>query len=448
MASLTKSNKSNPSTQSDTKAKNGLTADPVKYAAMMRANHGVQKYGFATPTKGSTHEQHGLAAEKVPANYKEIIEALAKDRDDLPGMNEFAEYCSGMDPPNISPKESEIEIFYRDFLNPKKWRREAHSNGRFTLILQPDLLPTPPDKIEPEMCMGIDPNKLGKRSWVGKHLPGHVRNRLLICINSVVEHKSSEGSIITARIQNQAAAKLLCDAWLVDEQTLRELRSVEEFVTVANSASQRLGSALVTKTAEQLPSIDGGVIGRASIGSLCFDGNTLEASVHWLDESNSSVTRKYDMFSLRVGTGHVFAVDLAEFQATYKKFANFLDWLFHVRDKRLQQIMTLPESEFSTLAKPMPNLGGRANKPALLSPKEQGRQPDLQPAILDSQPSLQVPQQSTNSTAEYFSTGKVRKQPTRDQQKMKKRKRSDSNVTTLAGATTSRSKKRRSTRAG
>ncbi|KAL9043943.1 MAG: hypothetical protein Q9214_002888, partial [Letrouitia sp. 1 TL-2023] len=249
------------------------------------------------------------------------------------------------------------------------------------------------------------------------------------------------------RIQNQAAAKLLCDAWLVDEQTLRELRSVEEFVTVANSTSQQLGSPLATKAAELLPSIDGGVIGRASIGSLCFDGNTLEASVHWLDESNSSVTRKYDMFSLRVGTGHVFAVNLAEFQATYKKFANFLDWLFHVRDKRLQQIMTLPESEFSTLAKPMPNLG-RANKPALLSSPEQGRQPNLQPAILDSQPSLQVPQQSTNSAVEYFSTGKVRKQPTRDQRKMKKRKRSDSNVTTSAGATTSRSKKHRSTRAG
>lgn len=222
---------------------------------------------------------------------------------------------------------------------------------------------------------------------------------------------------------------------------------MEEFVTVVNSTSQQLGSPIATKTAEQLCSIDGGVIGRASIGSLCFDGNTLEASVHWLDKSNSSVTRKYDMFSLRVGTGHVFAVNLAEFQATYKKFANFLDWLFHVRDQRLQQILTLPESEFSTLSKPMPSLG-RANKPALLSSKEQVRQPDLQPAILDSQPSLQVPQQSTNIAAEYFGTGKVRKQPTRDQRKIKKRKLSDSNVATSAGATTSRSKKHRSTRAG
>ena len=190
---------------------------------------------------------------------------------------------------------------------------------------------------------------------------------------------------------------------------------------------------MATKTAEQLPSIDGGVIGRASIGSLCFDGNSIEASVHWLEESNSGVTRKYNMFSLRVETGHVFAVNLAGFQATYKKFANFLDWLFDVRDKRLQQIMALPESEFSALA---------------LSPEEQGRQPDLQPAILDSQPSLQVPQQSTNSTAEYFSTENVRKQPTRDQRKMKKRKRSDSDVTALAGAMTLRSKKHRSTRAG
>ena len=201
MASPTKSidpNKSNPSTQSDTKTRNGLTADPVKYATLMDENHGVQTYGFAIPTKGSPDEQYGLVADKVPANYKEIIEALAKDRDDLPGINDFAEYCSSINSPNMRPKESVIEISYRDFLNPKKWRRDAHFDGRVTLILQPDLLPTPPDKIEPDMCMGINPKGLGKRSWVKKHLPGHVQNRMLICINSLVEHKSSEGSIITA----------------------------------------------------------------------------------------------------------------------------------------------------------------------------------------------------------------------------------------------------------
>lgn len=164
----------------------------------MHAESGVLRNEFALPRKGSPHEQFGLAAERFPINYGEIREALAKDRDDLPNMNEFVKYCSRMDPANISPEESEIETSYTDFLDPHKWHQGQHRNGRHTLLLQPGVLPMPPDTIKPDLCMGISPARLQKRVWVGKHLPGYARNGLLICINSVVEHKSSEGSIITA----------------------------------------------------------------------------------------------------------------------------------------------------------------------------------------------------------------------------------------------------------
>ncbi len=87
------------------------------------------------------------------------------------------------------------------------------------------------------------------------------------------------------------------------------------------------------------------VIGNAFVGSIAFDGSSMEASVHWLDKPATGRQRPYDVFSLRVATGHPFAVDLAEFQDCYRKFANFLDWLLAVRVARLKQIQKLPDYE-------------------------------------------------------------------------------------------------------
>ncbi|KAI9812668.1 MAG: hypothetical protein M1826_002790 [Phylliscum demangeonii] len=103
-------------------------------------------------------------------------------------------------------------------------------------------------------------------------------------------------------------------------------------------------------TSSSSASVKKGVIGTAFVGSICFDGSSIEASVHWLDESITSVKRPYDLFSLRVATGHPFAVNLAEYRATYKKFANFLDWLSHQRDGRLRRIMQQPEAEPAAIA--------------------------------------------------------------------------------------------------
>lgn len=92
------------------------------------------------------------------------------------------------------------------------------------------------------------------------------------------------------------------------------------------------------------------VIGKSFVGSICFDGNAMEASVHWLGPSVTSGQRKYDVFSMRVATGHPFAIDLPEFQDCYRKFANFLDWLQEVREERLKAILALPVIEPKEIA--------------------------------------------------------------------------------------------------
>lgn len=216
-----------------------------------------------------------------------------------------------------------------------------------------------------------------------------------------------------------------------------------EIVTAKTSTSQQVASPIDTKAAEQLPSADSVVIGRASVGSLCFDGNTLEASVHWLDESSTSTERKYDMFSLRIGTGYAFAVDLAEFRATYKKFANFLDWLFEIRDERLRHIMNLPDSDPSTVAKPMPAPRARDDELDLQAVNKQSGRANPQQIELDNQPLQQDPQPPNNNTAESKNVGRAERRTT------KKRKRNGSDHgKNLASATKSISKKRNRLTAG
>lgn len=64
--------------------------------------------------------------------------------------------------------------------------------------------------------------------------------------------------------------------------------------------------------------------------------------------------RGYDMFSLRVATGTPFAATLEEYQSSYKKFANFFDWLRDKREDRLKQILRVPEIEPPGISLPEP----------------------------------------------------------------------------------------------
>lgn len=85
------------------------------------------------------------------------------------------------------------------------------------------------------------------------------------------------------------------------------------------------------------------LIAHASVGSICFDGNSIEAAVHWLEPSQSP-EREFDVLCHRVATGHAFAQNLADFTETRKRFRNLLDWLKLGREQRLEAVKRLPAS--------------------------------------------------------------------------------------------------------
>ena len=84
----------------------------------------------------------------------------------------------------------------------------------------------------------------------------------------------------------------------------------------------------------------------AHIGSICFDGQMMEASVHWLalrPEEDAYAVNQVDVLSCRVATGIVAGATVAEIQETHRKFANFLDWIYEEAEARHQTLKRLPK---------------------------------------------------------------------------------------------------------
>ncbi|ERF70018.1 hypothetical protein EPUS_03570 [Endocarpon pusillum Z07020] len=306
-----------------------LRTNPFGYTVEMHESFGVVPYLY--DENGSddpdTVEDLDLVATYTPSNLKEIQTALQKDRDDLPGKSHFRTVASMIAENALNPKEPKTTHLFNTFLNPTSRKGRYGKVGKETWIIPEGMLPSLQRRLEPDLSIGIAHEKLGMRVWSAKHLPGHIKNRQMICVNGVVEYKTEEGSIARARVQNLAAATLACDAWLADENFLTNGKGAEC------------------------------VVGKAFVGSICFDGNVIEASVHWLAPSVTSSTRKYDTFSMRVATGHPFSLYLSEFRACYQKFANFLDWIRDVQQVRLQDILKLPPSEPENLSLPQPDDG-------------------------------------------------------------------------------------------
>ena len=113
------------------------------------------------------------------------------------------------------------------------------------------------------------------------------------------------------RIQNRAAAYLAARDWL------------------------RFDTEILRNTASSLDT--------SSIGSLIYDGNTIEASVHWLALQDDPLSpNELELRSCRVLSGLLTPITLPEFQATFSKVMNFLDWMRDVREARFKQIKSLP----------------------------------------------------------------------------------------------------------
>lgn len=341
-----KSTKSGKSKMTSTDG--GLTKNPFGFANDMDVSYGVLKYNFKPRGDSTMQQSFGLVATHIPSNYAEIEKAINKSRNDLPSLNSFRQYCIRYTDTTSAPDEGDMDRLFRSFIDPAHWDGYHDGHGRRALSIWPGMLPPPQRTIKPDMCIGIDPSSLDKHRWLAKHLEGHVRNRSFICTNGLVEYKTGEGSIPAARIQNQAAAALLSSAWLEDEQTLRRIEDLVEKAVIS------IGSTNDGAPGQRRISAEDAVIGNAFVGSICFDGNTIEASVHWLDKSISSGTREYDVFSMRVAIGQPFAVTLSEYQATYQKFANFLDWMLDARTARLKRVLQQPEVEPQAIAKPEP----------------------------------------------------------------------------------------------
>lgn len=149
------------------------------------------------------------------------------------------------------------------------------------------------------------------------------------------------------------------------------------------------------------------VMGKAFVGSICFDGNSIEASVHWLGKSQTSNTRKYDIFSLRVATGNPFAADLEEYQATYKKIANFMDWMVSVRNDRLKEIMKLLTNEPKEIALPEPDFDPSDSVYDSDDDEGGGAPSQDEPSTSNSQPMQDLSLGSFDGAAEEGSQGAV-----------------------------------------
>lgn len=94
--------------------------------------------------------------------------------------------------------------------------------------------------------------------------------------------------------------------------------------------------------------------GVASVGSICFDGNVIEATLHWLEPTaDEEEEHEFDVHSFQIANGIAFAATLEEFQHTMRVFRNFFDWLKELRTKRFAAIQALPRKDPKTPRYPL-----------------------------------------------------------------------------------------------
>ena len=175
-----------------------LTNNPFGFAVVMNLDYGVLQPEVHYPLISDDQHQFGLAVAHFPNNYLAIREALEKDRADLPNMGAFVKFCRYATETALKPDEGEMATLFGHLIDPEAWDRSQHRHGQYILTVPPGMLPPLQKSIKPDMVTGIDPFKLRKRQWIAKHLPGYVRNRLLIGVNGLVEYKSGEGNMATA----------------------------------------------------------------------------------------------------------------------------------------------------------------------------------------------------------------------------------------------------------
>lgn len=192
----TKSGKSRRTTRTTTEG--GLRGNPYGYAVEMAQSYGVLGYDYYELENPNDQKRLGLAAPFIPSNYVEIKKVLTRERDDLPSYKSFRKFSEKAAQVAMASDEGELNSLFTLFLDTTDWNKMYHGCGRKALVVPPRKLPPPQRLIKPDMIIGIDPSRLSTRTWIAKHIPGYVRNRVLISVNGLVEYKSAEGSIPAA----------------------------------------------------------------------------------------------------------------------------------------------------------------------------------------------------------------------------------------------------------
>ncbi|KAI9883397.1 MAG: hypothetical protein M1823_004833 [Watsoniomyces obsoletus] len=286
-----------------------LNGDPLEFSNLLFEEHGVFDYGFEAPSDpgraGTDLTEH------LPSNLAVIHEALARPRDDLPRLADW--------PWNVMAggQETDVSSLTDPFLG-RAMGTPDRQGAQMALVDLAHHLPAGHGTLRPDRLVGLLPQRLKTHIWLQRGLNRFLEKKTIICVNEVHEFKSSTGQLVKARIQNRAAASILCRAWQqFDERIL-------------DQATRSLGLA--------------------QVGSICTDGVLVEAAVHWMtrSESESGVGGPFDIHSYRVVMAVPLAASLAQYQDAYQQVANFTDWLREVRLERVNTIRTLVPAQKTT----------------------------------------------------------------------------------------------------
>ncbi|KAI9788758.1 MAG: hypothetical protein M1816_006615 [Peltula sp. TS41687] len=297
-----------------------LQKDPERYGQELDKDYGIRYYDYRNNSP------------KLPANLEVIRAALEVERNDTPTLEAFRRYCESVEERLV---ESDLGERCREFLGIFNDDGD-HGNHKIPWTNFGTLLPPGQKSLTPDMSCGLKSNSTDISSWILAKIPGFVRGRSLISVNGIIEYKNShKGSIFLARLQNRAAAGLAVHDW-------------HRFSAIDPDHAPKIQHAYV--------------------GSICYDGNAIEASVHWIEPAPVRSGRQFNVHSHRIATGHPFAATYEEFQAVQKKFRNFVDWLKGIRTERLERIKAISEAGPGPNSGPDPGPGSGPNPGPGLGP--------------------------------------------------------------------------------
>lgn len=173
-----------------------LHTDPLKFSHQLHDQHGVLDYTFwapSDPVRAVTD-----MTEHLPSNLAAIHDALARPRDDLPGMAAWRSYCQRTWTAIENGQEADVYPLLERFLGPAMDGKDDRELAQLTLVDLGNRLPAGQASLRPDRLGGLSPRLLGTRSWLRDALSRFLPQSPMICANEVYECKSSTGQLMKA----------------------------------------------------------------------------------------------------------------------------------------------------------------------------------------------------------------------------------------------------------